>query len=370
MNNPLLKMAGLATLVLLLHTSGFAQGSISIMSDDDHDTSTPGRSRSYDEVIIRHKGDKDAKVTLEIRNGEVFINGKPASEYKDEDLTITKRKFKSMGSGSYSFSDGDGEPMTMTPFRNYGGGTWNIAPRARKVVTSGAFLGVTSIKNENGPEGAKIGEVSEGSAAEKAGLKEGDLITKVDDKAIDGPESLSKVVHSYKPGDKVTVTYKRGGKEQKATAELGKSKTGGYAYGFGNGGDFNWNFDDHDLKELNELKGLNELRRYKTPMPYFNYSGGNALRLGIHAQDTEDGKGVKVLDVDDETVASKAGIMEGDIITKFDGQEVNSATRLAELARTTRDDKSKTSIKINLIRAGKPMEVEVKVPRKLRTADL
>ena len=96
----------------------------------------------------------------------------------------------------------------------------------------------------------------------------------------------------------------------------------------------------------------------------------HTIRLGIHAQDTEDGKGVKVLDVDDETSASKAGIMEGDIITKFDGQEVNSATRLAELARDAQNDKAKTSIKVNLLRAGKAMEVEVKGPRKLRTADL
>jgi serine protease Do len=366
MYNPLLKMAGLATLVLLLHTSASAQGSVSIMSSDDMDTTSPGRTRSYDEVIIRHKGDKDAKVTLEIKNGEIFVNGKPASEYKDDDLSISKRRYRSMGSGSYSLSDGDGEPMTITPFRSYGGsGAWNMQPKVRTYVGSGAFLGVTSIKNENGPEGAKIGEISEGSAAEKAGLKEGDIITKIDEKNIDGPESLSKVIHGYKPGDKVNVTYKRAGKEQKATAELGKSKAKTFAYGYGNGEDFNWNFNENDMK------GLEELRRFKTPMPpTFKYSFGNGLRLGIHAQDTEDGKGVKVLDVDDETAASKAGIMEGDIITKFDGQEVNSATRLAELARDAQNDKAETSIKVNLLRAGQAMEVEVKVPRKLRTADL
>ncbi|HEY4109875.1 PDZ domain-containing protein [Puia sp.] len=355
MNNPLLKMAGLAALVLFLHTPGVAQTQ-GYAESDDNDT-TPNRTRSFDEITIRHKGDKDAKVTVEIKNGEVFINGKPASEYKDEDLTITKRKFKTLGGGAYAFSDRDGEAMTLTPFRNFNGGglSYDVAPRARK-STSGAFLGVTSLKQENGPDGARVGDVSEGSGAEKAGLKEGDLITKVDDKTIGGPEDLSKVIHGYKPGDKVAITFKRDGKEQKVTAELGRSRSNNYSYGFGDGMQY---------KMAPEIKRMMVPREYK-----YNLFGDNSLRLGIHAQDTEDGKGVKVLDVDDETAASKAGIMEGDIITRFDGQEVNSATRLAELARTTREDRTKTSIKVNLTRGGKAMEVEVKVPRKLKTADL
>jgi serine protease Do len=352
MNKQLLKMAGLAALVLSLHSPGFAQQSLS--EDSDLYDTTPGHSRSFDEITIRHKGNKDAKVTIEIKNGEVFINGKPASEYKDEDLTITKRKFKTMNGDDLAFSDGDGA-MTITPFR----GGWNMAPPRppRMRYATGAFLGVTSSKPDNGPEGAKVFEVAKGSAAEKIGLKLGDLITKVDDKTIDGPEDLSKTIHSYKPGDKVTITYLRDGKEQKATAELGKSKAS-TLYGLDNR---NWDFDN--------MPGL-QFKNFDMPRG-FNFSyGDNSLKLGIRAQDTEDGKGVKVLDIDDESAAAKAGIMEGDIITRFDGQEVNSATRLAELARTIREDKSKTTIKVNLLRNGKPMEVEVKVPRKLRTADL
>jgi serine protease Do len=362
MNNPFLKTTGLATLVLLLHGSGNAQqGNGDVQLNDANDT-TPARVRGLDEVVIRHKSDKDAKVTIEIKNGEVLVNGKPASEYKDDDLAISRRKLKMVDGGGYAFSDGDGDALTITPFRSYGSGSMNYSVRPRKVAIPGAFLGVTSQKPESGPDGAKVGEVSEGSAAEKAGLKEGDLITKVDDKAIDGPEALSKVVRSYKPGDKVTITYKRGGKDQKATAELGKSRTGAVAYGYSRGDDFNWNQE--------ELKSLQELKRFDMPRGNFYFNLDNSLRLGIRAQDTEDGKGVKVLDVDDETAAAKAGVKVGDIITKFDGQEVNSASKLAEVARASREDKTKTTIKLNLLRSGKPMEVTMKVPRKLRTADL
>lgn len=89
--------------------------------------------------------------------------------------------------------------------------------------------------------------------------------------------------------------------------------------------------------------------------------------MGIHAQDTEDGKGVKVLEVDDESAASKAGLKEGDIITRWDGKEVNSATDLSQIARESR---AKPSIHINVLRSGKSMDLEIKIPRKLKTADL
>jgi serine protease Do len=364
MNNPLLKWAGLAGLILCLHTPGHAQDAKTIEPDDD--TTSPARARSLDEIVIRHKGDKDAKVTVEIKNGEVFINGKSSSEYKDDNLTITRRKLRTLGNGSYSFSDGDA--YSVTPFRSYNRDTWNDEARParprKSAVVAGAFLGVTSIREENGPEGAKVGSISEGSAAEKAGLKEGDLITKIEDKPIDGPESLSKVVRSYKPGDKVSITFKRGGKEQKATAELGRSRTMARVYGYNNDGNFNW--DSEDM-----LRQFNAPKAFVMPRGGYSFSlDDNNLRLGIRAQDTEDGKGVKVLDVDDETAAAKAGIKEGDIITRFDGQEVNNATRLAELARESRSDKSKSTIRINLLRGGKPMEVEVHVPRKLKTTDL
>ena len=94
---------------------------------------------------------------------------------------------------------------------------------------------------------------------------------------------------------------------------------------------------------------------------------GNSLKFGIRAQDAEDGKGVKVLDVDDESTAEKAGIKEGDVITRFDGKDINSVTALTEAAHAA---KEKLSVKLTITRDGKAQEIEVKVPRRLRTADL
>jgi serine protease Do len=95
--------------------------------------------------------------------------------------------------------------------------------------------------------------------------------------------------------------------------------------------------------------------------------GESRPKLGIRAQDTEDGKGVKVLDIDEDSPADKAGIKEGDIITRFDGKDVNSATELADIAR---ESKGKTDMKISVTHEGKSREVDVKIPKKLKTADL
>ena len=67
-------------------------------------------------------------------------------------------------------------------------------------------------------EGAQIQDVNAGSTAEHAGIAKGDVITKVDDHLITDADSLVATIRSYRPGDKVTVTYERGGETK--TAEL------------------------------------------------------------------------------------------------------------------------------------------------------
>jgi len=60
-------------------------------------------------------------------------------------------------------------------------------------------------------DGAKISQVTNGSAAAGAGLRSGDVITKVDDHLITSSDGLVATIRSYRPGDSVTVTYTRGG---------------------------------------------------------------------------------------------------------------------------------------------------------------
>lgn len=295
------------------------------------------KSLGNDEIIIRKKAGADVKVTLEIKDGEVKVNGKPLSEYNDDNVTIRKRRTLNGNLRSYT--------PPASPFR---GGVWNYNEndnlfRAHAGNARRPWLGVMLDKDDNG---AKITSVNKGTPAEKAGLKEGDIIMRVDEMPVKSPEDLTKAISKFKPEDKAIITFKRGKKEQKATVTLGSKTGGSMAYP-----------EPPVMPDNFEMGNMD-----------FNFNlRGNTPRLGIKAQDTEDGKGVIVLEVNDESNAQRAGIKEGDVLLEFDGKTVNSAGELADAAKNAKD---RNNIKVKLSRDGKLQEVEIKVPKKLKTASL
>ena len=70
-------------------------------------------------------------------------------------------------------------------------------------------------------EGAYVGEVVSGSPADEAGIKEGDVVTKVNDGQISSADSLIIALRSYDVGDTVTLTVQRGKDEKKVDVKLG-----------------------------------------------------------------------------------------------------------------------------------------------------
>lgn len=321
----------LAALTLLLSQPLAAQDK---EKDKDKSKDEKGRISNNEEIVIKRKGDKDTKLTIEMKGDDITINGKPLAEFNDEDIVVRKQR------SLYA---------PHSPFRGQSG-TLSFGAD-NDFFKEGAQLGVYTDKDKD-VKGAIINKVTEGSAADKAGLKENDVIKKIDNEDIDGPEELSKVINKHKPEDKITITYERAGKTNKTEATLGKRKAQALA-----------------------LRGVPQME-----IPNFNFDwkdgdfgprafsyGSTKPRLGIKAQDTEDGKGVKVLDVDDESAAEKAGIKEDDVITEFDGKKVNSAEELASAAKEAKD---KAAVKVTFNRNGKSQTVEVKTPKKLKTATL
>ncbi|MDO9496818.1 MAG: trypsin-like peptidase domain-containing protein [Nocardioides sp.] len=69
-------------------------------------------------------------------------------------------------------------------------------------------------------EGALIGEISDGSAAGEAGLRDGDVITRIDDRMISSADGLVATIRSYRPGDEVEVAYVRDGESATTTLTL------------------------------------------------------------------------------------------------------------------------------------------------------
>jgi len=110
----------------------------------------------------------------------------------------------------------------------------NTANRiAKELIENGkatrAFLGVsarTASANGNSEavgSGAEIVKVESGGAADKGGLKVGDVITAVDDRPVTSSTELTAAVRSHAPGDKVTLTVRRGNDTQTIDVTLGST---------------------------------------------------------------------------------------------------------------------------------------------------
>ncbi|MBB4856564.1 putative serine protease PepD [Mycobacteroides chelonae] len=86
-----------------------------------------------------------------------------------------------------------------------------------------ASLGVR-VGNDKEVQGARIVEVVAGGAAEKAGVPNGAVVTKVDNRPVNSADGLVAAVRSKAPGDKVTLTYTdgNGGSEKTADVTLGE----------------------------------------------------------------------------------------------------------------------------------------------------
>ena len=229
---------------------------------------------------------------------------------------------------------------------------------------SRAFLGVTT---EEDKAGAKVTEVIKGSAAEKAGLKKDDIITKIADQKISSPEELSDVIGDKKPKDEIKITFKRNGKESTVKTNLGERKSSGSrSYSFSSPRARARTFSMPRIEPHMNMEGFNEFE-----MPAI--AGFDKMdmfprqkRIGLKLQDTEDGDGVKVINVEDSSAAAIAGLKKDDIITEINEKKIeNTDDAREEMA----PDPDKKSYKIKAKRNGAEMTFNVKIPRKLKTAD-
>ena len=304
--------------------------------------------KEVEEITIIRKSDDKTKTVVEINGDKITVNGKPIEDLKDGNITVHRGKYKTMeGLNAYSAQRG-----------RSGNFNWDNSDGEFKMYNTDENRAMLGVVTEEIEGGVKVTELTEESAAKKAGIKEGDIITKIGDTKIEDPEQLSETVRKHKPGEKVTITVLRDKKEQKITTELGKWK-GVSAFSYGPGQNFKMEMPDYEMFAP-RVQATPRVRNGQA------WSSG-APRLGLSVQDTDDGKGVKVIDVDHESNAAKAGLKENDIITNFNGTEVNSADEVAKLVK---ENKDKPTISLKIKRDSKVQTVEVKMPRKLKTADL
>ncbi|HEV8627423.1 MAG TPA: trypsin-like peptidase domain-containing protein, partial [Acidimicrobiia bacterium] len=97
--------------------------------------------------------------------------------------------------------------------------------RSRPFLGVKMFTLTPSIAQELGVKaesGALVADVTAGSGAEVAGLRNGDVITSIDGKEVKAAEDVTSAVNSHKPGDEIKVSYRRGDETSEVTVKLGE----------------------------------------------------------------------------------------------------------------------------------------------------
>ena len=97
--------------------------------------------------------------------------------------------------------------------------------------SKGGFLGVNArnisesmLEYFEVKHGVLVEEVIKDTPAEKAGLKAGDIITKINDRNTKDYNDLIRTLNFYDPGEKVTVYFSRKGSEKNVTVTLAEKK--------------------------------------------------------------------------------------------------------------------------------------------------
>jgi len=164
-----------------------------------------------------------------------------------------------------------------------------------------ASLGMSEAK------GVIINSVKPDSAAEKAGLRRGDIITAINDNAVNDTNAFRNRVANNAPGSEVTLTVLRDNKEQKIRATLGE-------------------FNPETAQTENQNEGAPNSR-----------GGGGKLGVTVEPLTPElaqelglrpGTQGVVVDSADPTGPAGAAGVRRGDVIQEVNKQPVRSADEL------------------------------------------
>lgn len=144
-------------------------------------------------------------------------SGGPLINSQGQVIGINTAKLSSSSDSSNASIEGMGFAIPINDASD------RIESLSKKVLT----VGITAISidkstanKSNIPEGVGIVSVTQGSPAEKAGIKENDIITEFDGKKVSTVEEINEIKATKEEGDKVKVVIDRNGQEITLTLEF------------------------------------------------------------------------------------------------------------------------------------------------------
>lgn len=158
-------------------------------------------------------------------------------------------------------------------------------------------------------KGVMVEDFSDRSAAKAAGIEKGDIITAINKAPINNFSELQVQLNRYRPGDKVSVTVKRNGKDQDFRVELK---------------------NDEGNTEISTI--TNPLS--KLGATFTTITDERKSQLGISS-------GLEVASVDKDGLFRKEGINKGFIIMRINNTPVNSENDINNMVAATKNRQDK-----------------------------
>jgi membrane-associated protease RseP (regulator of RpoE activity) len=202
--------------------------------------------------------------------------------------------------------------------------------------------------NLNSERGVVVNEVVNESPADKAGLKEEDVILSVNGKPLNSSNDLSDLVDEAKPGDRMALDVARAGHEMQITITLGDRS------------------DNPDQTFSWSSSGVPKAWTFN-----LGSSSGDGSFIGVQLTDltpqlgdyfgVKDGNGVLIDEVEKDSPAEKAGLKAGDIIVAIGDEKVADSRDVSDLIQ---DQKSGTTVSVGIIRDHAPKTISVEVEKR------
>lgn len=217
----------------------------------------------------------------------------------------------------------------------------------------GGQIGVTVHDTQAGT--VVVDDVRAESAAEKAGIKEKDVIAEFDGERVRSARQFSRLVEETAEGRTVKMTVERGG--QRLTLDI---KPEGRPFG---------HLVPAPLERFTfrmpEIPDMPRMREFdRRILPEIEMFGSRSTRLGVQLEDLEDQlaeyfgvkTGALVVSVAKDTPAARAGLKAGDVITKVNGEAVENVGDIRREIRRITDDREFT---LDVVRDRKPQSLKV-----------
>jgi serine protease Do len=228
----------------------------------------------------------------------------------------------------------------------------------------GSSIGVRIAEADT--QGVRIEDVDEGSPAEKAGVRAGDVVVEFDGERVRSARQFARLVQETPDGRTVKATVVRDGSRQ--TLDI-TPEAGSRAWG----GDVLLHMPDIERQVERGLRALP--RDFAFDFHMDGFSPWSRGRLGVRLAPLTDQlaeyfgakDGVLVSSVEEGSAAAKAGLKAGDVILAVNGRTVGSPS---EVAQEIRDAEDGTALEIRVLRDRKELTLKAELEGRSQKAEV